>query len=182
LGAAVNAELQRANRRTLGKLALMALAMFGFGFALVPLYSVFCDVTGLNRDAAQALANNTQVDASRWVRVQLVANVQDDSLWRFTPPPRSVVIHPGQLVQVAYELDNLTDRALLGRAVPSYGPPEAGPHFKKIECFCFHEEHLAPREKAKLPLVFVIDRDLPPDLTVVTLSYTFFQLPARQGT
>lgn len=177
----MNAELRRANRRTLRKLILAAVGMFGFGFALVPLYSVFCDVTGLNRDAAQALANNTQVDAGRWVTVQLVANVQDDSLWRFSAPPRSVVVHPGQLVQVAYELANLTDRNLLARAVPSYGPPEAGPHFKKIECFCFHEEHLAPHEKASLPLVFVIDRKLPADLNVVTLSYTLFQLPARSG-
>lgn len=178
----MNAQQERANRRTVRKLLIVVAAMFGFGFALVPLYSVFCDVTGLNREAEQALVNNTQVDTSRWVTVQLVANVQDDALWRFSAPPRSLVVHPGQLVQVAYTLDNLTDRRLVARAVPSYGPPEAGPHFRKIECFCFHEEHLAPREQATLPLVFVIDRSLPADLNVVTLSYTLFQLPQGSRT
>ena len=174
----MNDALREANRKMLGKLGLLAFAMFGFGFALVPLYGVFCDLTGLNRDADQALGNNTQVDTSRWVKVQLITNVQNGDIWHFTPP-HTVTVHPGQLTQVAFELDNQTDRYLLGRAVPSFGPREASLYFKKIVCFCFHEEHLAPHEKAKLPLIFVIDRNLPADLKVVTVSYTLFQLPTK---
>jgi cytochrome c oxidase assembly protein subunit 11 len=174
-------DTRRANRRTMVKLLLVAMAMFGFGFALVPLYSVFCDVTGLNRDAAQALVNNTQVDQSRRIIVELVANTQDNSLWRFSAPSQPLLVHPGELVQVEYKLENLTDRPLLGRAVHSYGPLAAGPYFKNIECFCFRNEHLAPREKTALPLVFVIDRNLPRDINVVTLSYTLFKLAPGTG-
>lgn len=168
-------ELGRANLTTLKRFGLVALAMFAFGFVLIPLYGVFCDLTGLNRDAAQALVNNTQVDFSRRVRIELVANVQDGAVLRFTAPRMPVDVHPGQLVRVEYELENLTGRPLVGRAVPSYGPAAAGAHFKKIDCFCFREQHLAPHEKLHLPVLFVLDRQLGADMNVVTLSYTFFQ-------
>ncbi len=168
-------DLGQINALTLRRLALAALLMFGFGFVLIPLYGVFCDLTGLNRDAAQALANNTQVDFSRRVRIELVANVQDGAVWRFTAPRMPVDAHPGQLVQVEYELENLTDHPLVGRAVPSYGPAAAGAHFKKIDCFCFREQRLAPHEKLRLPVLFVLDRRLGADMNVVTLSYTFFR-------
>lgn len=170
-------DLGRANLTTLKRFGLLALAMFGFGFVLIPLYDVFCDLTGLNRDAAQALANNTQVDFSRRVRIELVANAQDEAVFRFTAPRMPVDAHPGQLVQVEYELENLTDHPLVGRAVPSYGPAAAAAHFKKIDCFCFREQRLAPHEKLRLPVMFVLDRQLGADMSVVTLSYTFF----RQG-
>jgi len=167
------------NRRTSLRLTLLSAAMFAFGFALVPLYDVFCDLTGLNRDAAQALANNTQVDASRRVRIELVANVQEGALWRFAAPRLPVDVHPGELVQVEYELENLSDRPLVGRAVPSYAPLAAAAHFKKIDCFCFREQHLAPHEKVRLPVLFVLDRGVARDMKVVTLSYTFFALGKR---
>ncbi|MDP2834341.1 MAG: cytochrome c oxidase assembly protein [Pseudomonadota bacterium] len=167
------------NRRTSLRLTLMSAAMFAFGFALVPLYDVFCDLTGLNRDAAQALANNTQVDPSRRVRIELVANVQEGALWRFAAPRLPVDVHPGELVQVEYELENLSDRPLIGRAVPSYAPLAAAAHFKKIDCFCFREQRLAPHEKVRLPVLFVLDRGVARDMKVVTLSYTFFALGKR---
>ena len=167
------------NRRTSLRLTLMSAAMFAFGFALVPLYDVFCDLTGLNRDAAQALANNTQVDFSRKVRIELVANVRDDALWRFAAPRLPVDAHPGELVQVEYELENLSDQPLVGRAVPSYAPLAAAAHFKKIDCFCFREQRLAPHEKMRLPVLFVLDRGVASDMRVVTLSYTFFALGKR---
>jgi cytochrome c oxidase assembly protein subunit 11 len=169
------AELARTNASSLRRFGLLAAAMFGFGFALIPVYDVFCDLTGLNRDAAQALANNIQVDFSRRVRIELVANVQDGAVWRFGAPSRSVDAHPGQLVRVEYELENLTGRPLVGRAVPSYGPAAAAAHFKKIDCFCFREQRLAPHEKIRLPVLFVLDKNVPRDLGVVTLSYTFFE-------
>jgi cytochrome c oxidase assembly protein subunit 11 len=167
------------NLRTSMRLAAMSAAMFAFGFALVPLYDVFCDLTGLNRDAAQALANNTQIDRSRSVRIELVANVQDGARWRFTAPRQPVNVHPGELTRVDYELENLTDRPLVGRAVPSYAPAAAAVHFKKIECFCFREQHLAPHEKLRLPVLFVLDRGIAAELKVVTLSYTIFEQGKR---
>ena len=178
----MNTELARANIQTLRRLLLAALSMFAFGFAMVPLYDIFCDVTGFNRGEVQALARNTQVDSSRQVRVEflandLLANVQDGAPWRFTAPAMPINPHPGELVQVEYELENLTDRPLTGRAVPSYGPAAAAPHFKKIECFCFRNQTLEPHEKRRMPVLFVLDRELPPDMGVVTLSYTFFELP-----
>ena len=167
------------NRRTSLRLTFMSAAMFAFGFALVPLYDVFCDLTGLNRDAAQALVNNTQVDVSRRVRIELVANVQDGALWRFAAPRQPVDVHPGELVQIEYELENLTGQPLVGRAVPSYAPLAAAAHFKKIDCFCFREQRLAPHEKVRLPVLFVLDRGVARDMKVVTLSYTFFALGKR---
>lgn len=167
----------RANKRTLRWLLGMVVAMFGFAFALVPLYDVFCDLTGLNRGEIQALARNTQVDVSRRVRVELVANAPDDATWRFAAPAQPVNPHPGELVRVDYELENLSDRPLRGRAVPSYGPAAAASHFRKIECFCFRDQILAPGEKRVLPVLFVLDRTLPADMGVVTLSYSFFAKP-----
>ena len=167
----------QANARTLRRLLLAVLAMFGFGFAMVPLYNTFCDLTGFNRGEVQALAQNTQVDASRQVRVELLANVQDAAALRFTAPDKPITSHPGALVRVDYELENLTDKPLVGRAVPSYGPAAAASYFKKIECFCFRNQDLAPHEKRQLPVLFVLDRAMPPDMGVVTLSYTFFELP-----
>lgn len=168
---------EQANARTLRRLLLAVLAMFGFGFAMVPLYNTFCDLTGFNRGEVQALAQNTQVDASRQVRVELLANVQDAASLRFIAPAKPINSHPGALVRVDYELENLTDKPLVGRAVPSYGPAAAASYFKKIECFCFRNQDLAPHEKRQLPVLFVLDRAMPPDMGVVTLSYTFFELP-----
>ncbi len=182
----MTAQLARANARTLRRLLLAVGAMFGFGFALVPLYDVFCDLTGLNRGEIQALARNTQVDASRRVRVEFLASEvpaaarhagQPRAAWRFTAPPRAIDPHPGELVRVDYELENLTGRPLTGRAVPSYGPAAAAAYFKKIECFCFRDQTLAPGEKRVLPVLFVLDRTLPADMGVVTLSYAFFPSP-----
>ena len=177
----MNAEQARANARTLRRLLLLALAMFGFGFALVPLYTTFCNATGFNRGEIQAAARNTQVDYTRRVRVELLANVQDDAPWRFTAPSKPIDPHPGELVQVEYQIENLTDRPILGRAVPSYGPAAAALYLHKIECFCFSNQDLAPHEKRRLPVLFVLDRKMPRDMGVVTLSYTFFELPQGNG-
>lgn len=172
-------DLGQANRRLLRRLLVLSLAMFGFGFALIPFYDVFCDLTGLNRGDVQALAKNTQVDYSRAVAVELVANVPDSTPLKLTAPGNAVLAHPGQLVQIEYEVENLTGRAVVGQAVPSYGPAAAAEYFKKIECFCFREQRLAPMEKRRLPVMFVLDRSIPSDMPVVTLSYTFFELPPK---
>ncbi|NTV97260.1 MAG: cytochrome c oxidase assembly protein [Thiobacillus sp.] len=162
------------NAALLRKLLLFTVAMFGFAYALVPLYRTFCDLTGLNRDEAQVLARNTQVDLSRRVQVQLLADSSAGAAWRLTAPAEAITPHPGELVEVEYQLDNLGDQPLVGQAVPSYAPAEAAAYFKKIECFCFREQRLAPHESRRLPVLFVLDRQLPPAIGVVTLSYRFY--------
>lgn len=171
----MNTGIARANIVMLRRLLLLVVAMFGFVFALVPLYSIFCDVTGLNRDEAQVLAQNSQVDTSRWVQVQMLATTQSSDSWRLAAPTESISPHPGELTHVEYELENLSDQPLVGRAVPSYAPARAAAYFKKIECFCFREQQLAPHEKLRLPVLFVLDNRLPADIGVVTLSYTFYK-------
>ncbi|HEY0664281.1 MAG TPA: cytochrome c oxidase assembly protein [Thiobacillaceae bacterium] len=167
------------NARTLGKLVVATVAMFAFGFALVPFYYKICEVTGINAGAEQSLAKNTQVDASRWVTLEFDANTNAALPWRFTPMQRSMKVHPGQLVQVDYEVTNTSDRAIAGQAVPSYGPARAAAFFRKIECFCFTPQTLAAGESRRMPVMFVLDPSMDRDVHTVTLSYTFFDVSAQ---
>lgn len=162
------------NARTLIKLVVATLAMFGFGFALVPFYYKICEVTGINAGAEQSLARNTQVDASRWVTLEFDANVNPALPWQFRPLQGSLRVHPGELVQVEYEVVNTSDRPVVGRAVPSYGPARAAEFFRKIECFCFTPQALAAGESRRMPVLFVLDPAMDRDVHTVTLSYTFF--------
>lgn len=164
-----------ANRRLLIKLAVVALVMFGFGFALVPFYKQICEAAGINNLLNPDAVGNTQVDASRTVTVEFDANTHDLP-WRFKPMRNSMKVHPGEIAQVAYEVVNTRDQAVSGQAVPSYGPRLAGQYFKKIECFCFTPQILNPRETRRMPVVFVIDPALPKDVGTITLSYTFFEV------
>lgn len=169
------------NSRTLGKLIVVTLGMFGFGFALVPFYYKICEVTGVNAGAEQSLAN-TQVDSGRWVTLEFDANINAALPWRFKPEVRSMKVHPGQLVQVEYEVTNTSDRAIIGQAVPSYGPARAAGFFKKIECFCFSPQTLAAGESRRMPVLFVLDPAMDDDVHTVTLSYTFFDAGAQART
>jgi cytochrome c oxidase assembly protein subunit 11 len=173
--------MARANATTLGKLVIVTLGMFGFGFALVPFYYKICEVTGVNAGAEQALARNTQVDAGRWVTLEFDANTNAALPWRFRPGVRSMKVHPGQLVQVEYEVTNTSERAIVGQAVPSYGPQRAAGFFKKIECFCFTPQTLAAGETRKMPVLFVLDPAMDDDVHTVTLSYTFFDRSRQAG-
>ncbi len=178
--------LASANRRLLLRLALSAVAMFGFGFLLVPFYETICEVTGINnflRPEAEAGARavvNTQVDVGRVVTVQFDANLHDLA-WQFRPLQRSVQVHPGELVHVDYEVSNPGDVAVTGQAVPSYGPQLAGRYFNKLDCFCFTQQTLAPGEVRTMPVVFVINPELPAEVNTITLSYTFFELQGRRA-
>jgi cytochrome c oxidase assembly protein subunit 11 len=161
------------NRALLVKLIVVACAMFGFGFALVPLYEKICEVTGVrNVDEADAAAN-TQVDTTRTVRIELDANTRNLP-WSFRPLEAVVDVHPGEMRQVVYEVVNNTGQRVTGQAIPSYGPQHAARYFRKLECFCFAQQTLAPGERREMPVVFVIDPELPKDLPTITLSYTFF--------
>lgn len=164
------------NRRMLKKLGVFALFMFGFGFAMVPFYQKFCEVTGINNLIRPAAAvENTQVDKSRWVTIEFDANAHGLA-WDFAPVQRSVRVHPGEMVQVAYEIRNNSPVAVVGQAIPSYGPKTAAEHVKKLECFCFTQQKLGAGESRVMPVQLVIDSQLPADVNTVTLSYTFFEV------
>jgi len=164
------------NRRTFARLAVFAIAMFGFGFAIVPLYRTFCELTGINNLQQADQPGNTQVDASRTLTVELDANVRGDLPWSFRPLENAVKVHPGQLTQVAYEIRNDSPATLTAQAIPSYGPRLAAAYFRKLECFCFAKMELKAGEVRQVPVVFVIDPALPADVNTVTLSYSFFEV------
>ena len=165
----------RSNRLLLAKLGLVVVVMFGFGFALVPFYDQICKATGLRDIDAPDEAKNTQVDSTRSVRLELDANTSKLP-WRFRPLTPIVTVHPGELTQVVYEVENLSDHTVTGQAVPSYGPRLAAEYFRKLECFCFTRQVLGPHEKRQMPVVFVIDPKLPREVPAITLSYTFFEV------
>jgi cytochrome c oxidase assembly protein subunit 11 len=167
------------NRTILRKLVIISALMFAFGWALVPLYRKICEVTGINivtaRDEdAVRVARNTQVDRSRTITVEFDANKQ--GAWRFKPHVNHLQVHPGELVQVTYDLVNLEPRAMAGQAIPSYAPLQSAQYFQKLECFCFQQQTLTAGETRQFPVVFFIDPNLPRDVQTITLSYTFFEV------
>jgi len=169
------------NRRMGVRLAVVALAMFGFGYALVPFYDAICRALGVNDFVkADLRPANTQVDATRTVTVELDANAHGLP-WSFRPLVRHLTVHPGEIATVEYEIANVRSEAVTAQAVPSYGPARAGEYFRKIECFCFTQQTLAAGETRRMPVVFVVDPKLPRDVNTITLSYTFFEVSGRGG-
>ena len=173
----------KGNRQLLVRLSVIAVAMFGFGYLLVPFYEKICQVTGLRDLDRPAEVANTQVDATRSVMIVFDANTRGLP-WSFKPLQPSVKVHPGALTQVDFEIVNQTSRPVTGQAIPSYLPRDAASHFRKLDCFCFTTQTLKPGETRRMPVVFVLDPDVPAELHTVTLSYTFFEVeggPASAG-
>lgn len=170
------------NRRMLLRLSVVAVFMFGFGYALVPFYDAICAALGVNslvqQDSAQVA--NTQVDRSRTVTIEFDANAHNLP-WNFRPLVRHITVHPGEVATVEYEIANVRSEPVTAQAVPSYGPTRAGEHFRKMECFCFKQQTLAAGETRRMPVVFVVDPKLPKDVNTITLSYTFFEVSGRGG-
>jgi len=159
------------------KLVLTVFAMFGFGFALVPLYDIFCEVTGINgKTSSVAAASSTYVDDSRLVTVEFIARTQGQLPWRFEPVVKKMKVHPGQMHQVNFEVANLSASNMVVQAVPSVSPGVAATYFNKIECFCFNQQPLTQGQVASLGLQFYIDKELPEQYSTVTLSYTLFDI------
>lgn len=179
--------LRADNLRMMGKLVVVATLMFGFGYALVPLYKAICNALGINvlsvaerggpLAASRQRPANTQVDPSRTVTIEFDANVRGP--WEFKPAQRSLQVHPGEVATVMYEFRNVQNRTMAAQAIASFAPMNSAAHFNKLECFCFNEYTLAPGESRQWPVVFYVDAKLPKDVTTITLSYTFFEVGGK---
>jgi cytochrome c oxidase assembly protein subunit 11 len=187
----IGPRLRRENVRMTAKLAVVAAGMFGFGYALVPVYRAICEYTGINILALGELAvpggasggadvrvpENTQVDTSRTITVEFDTNVR--GVWIFKPAVATMQVHPGELHTVMYQFQNVQDRRMSAQAIPSYAPQQAAPYFNKLQCFCFNQYTLDPGEKKEWPVAFVIDPKISKDVKTITLSYTFFEVGGK---
>ena len=165
------------NTRLVKKLVVTVFLMFGFGFALVPLYDVFCDITGLNGKTNTVAADaSNSVDTSRTVTVEFIARTQGNLPWEFAPEVKRMQVHPGEMHQTNFLVKNNSASNMVVQAIPSVSPGLTAAYFNKIECFCFNQQPLERGQSADLGLQFYIDKDLPADYTTVTLSYTLFDI------
>ena len=178
------ANIKTINRQILLKLLLASILMFGFGYALVPLYKALCEVTGINvvtnknnygvRAHGATKPENTQVDYSRTVTIEFDSNSRGP--FSFKPVKNYLEVHPGEMAEIVYKVSNNLNRPVEAQAIPSYAPKAATEFFTKLECFCFQQQTLNPHQMRDMPVVFVIDPNLPKDVKTITLSYTFFEL------
>ena len=173
--------LKRTNKQTFSKLAVLSFLMFGFGFSLIPFYEAICEVTGINvlatRDKSEVTIDEIDpeaIDYSRRITVEFDSNSHGP--WTFKAEESSVNVHPGELIVVEFEVTNPAKIKSSGQAIPSYAPLQAASYLKKLECFCFQQQNLEAGETRIFPVAFVIDKDIPLNITNITMSYTFFEL------
>ena len=182
----ISAHTKAKNRRTLLVLVGVTLGMFGFGFALVPLYGLLCQVTGIQSVEQRAALNRASAViaegeiAERWVTVKFDATVHPELPWAFRPLERKVRVHPGQVQEVNFVAENRSSKAITGQALPSVAPWQATAFFSKMECFCFSRQTLAGRETKEMPLRFMVSPDLPEDIGSLTLSYSFMRSEGQE--
>jgi cytochrome c oxidase assembly protein subunit 11 len=179
-----SSDVRTANNRLLRRLLLVTVVMFGFGFALVPIYSVFCKITGLNGKTGRVDAQQVQamhVDESRWVTVEFTTSVNQGMPWEFRARQTRIRVHPGAINKVVFHVRNTADEAITGQAIPSLVPGLAAAHFKKLECFCFDRQTLKAGEEKDMPVRFVVEPELARDVETVTLAYTFFNVDAASA-
>jgi len=168
---------------TSGKLAVFALAMFGFGYALVPLYDVLCDITGLNGKTGEitaAAVSELVIDYNRTVTVEFDTNVNSALPWKFKAVDNKLLVHPGEVTEAVFIAVNTSASEVTGQAVPSVAPAQASLYFNKTECFCFSRQTLAAHEQKEMVVRFVVETDLPKKISTLTLSYTFFVAPEEK--
>ena len=172
--------LEQRNQRTVRKLVLGAIAMFGFAFAMVPIYDVLCDITGLNgKTSSTAADGDVELDENRLITVQFVTVASEGMVWDFKPQVRSIKVHPGEITQVNFTVRNPADSTIVGQAIPSVTPGLAAPHLLKTQCFCFNNQTLAAGGEAEMPMIFYLDPALPKHINTITLSYTMFDVTER---
>lgn len=165
------------------KLVFGVLGMFAFGFALVPLYDVFCDLAGINGKTSDSAyeAVEVKIDTGRTITVQFVAQNNDGMVWEFSPEVTSVKVHPGEPTTTTFFARNPTTKNMVAQAIPSVSPGRAAEYFHKTECFCFNEQELGARSEVDMPLQFIVDQDLPADIQTITLAYTIFDVtPSKE--
>jgi len=176
--------LDTVNRRTGKKLFFVAVLMFGFGYAMIPLYSVLCKVTGINGKTETVTSlpkGGLVVDTSRTITVEFTGLASSELPWDFKPEQNEIRVHPGEVKVVTYIVRNNATESVTGQAVPSVAPNRSARHFKKLECFCFTSQTLAAGETKEMPVRFYIDDKLPKDLDRITLSYTFFNANSQSS-
>lgn len=167
-------------RRLVLRLSLVVVAMFAFGFALVPIYDVMCQAFGINGKTAGAYSGAQMVDEQRQVRVQFLATNAAGMSWEFRAKADDLLVHPGGSNEMLFVAFNPTDRPMTAQAIPSVAPSKAAAFFHKTECFCFTQQVLQPGERIEMPVRFIVDRDLPADVHHLTLAYTLFDVTARK--
>ena len=165
------------HRPLLLRLTLLTVLMFGFGFLLVPLYDVFCQITGLNGKVLNTgPVTEVGVDTERRIRVQFIAVNNEAMPWQFAPVERELTVYPGEMKHTAYRVTNPSVRFMVGQAVPSVAPSEAAEYLHKVNCFCFENQPLQAGETKDMPLLFTVDAALPEHISTITLSYTLFDI------
>jgi cytochrome c oxidase assembly protein subunit 11 len=170
--------MNQGSKKTIRTLCFAVLGMFTFSFALVPLYDVFCEVTGLNGKIELRATNNTniEIDDGRDVSIQFVSHNNEEMPWTFEPTEDSIKIKTGKYHTATFYVKNPTNRTMIAQAIPSVAPSNAASHLKKLECFCFEQQELAPGEDALLPVRLIFDDKLPSSINSVVLSYTIFDV------
>ena len=174
----------RSNNRTVMKLVFMAFGMFGFGWAMIPLYDLLCEVTGLGGDPGGAYTYDPaseRVDRSRLVKVNFITNTNAGMPWSFWSDKGGMRVHPGELTEAKFYVKNTTDRVMIGQAIPSVVPITATEYFHKTECFCFNSQVLKPGEEMEMPMRFIVDSDLPDNVQSISLSYALFDITELAG-
>lgn len=175
---------KRSTKTLTGYLVLSVIGMFGFGFALVPLYDVMCEALGINGKTNTVSAvqpQGMQPDYSRTVRVEFMSHIKPDMPWQFVPETRVLEVHPGEVVQTNYIAKNLSGLSLVGQAVPSVSPGNGATYFNKMECFCFNQQPLDGHKSAEMGLIFYIEPEIPESIHTLTLSYTLFNITSDVG-
>ncbi len=169
-------DIEKKNNKLVHTLFFVAVAMFGFGYALVPLYDVFCDITGINGKVEAVAAKETsyKVDLTREVTVEFITSLNKSAPMEFSVERNTIKVHPGQYYTIQFYAKNKTDKEMVAQAIPSVSPGLAADYFRKTECFCFTEQRFKPHEGRTMPVRFVVDPALPTDYRIITLAYTFF--------
>jgi cytochrome c oxidase assembly protein subunit 11 len=168
--------IRKNNRKVIIYLLALVVAMFGFGFALVPIYDAMCKTLGINGKTGGPSVNTAAVDESRTVTVLFIANNNANLPWKFYPMIKKIILHPGQNARISYFAENETNHVMTVQAIPSVSPGIAAKYLKKTECFCFNRQTLKSKQSMEMPLLFHLDPNLPKNMNTVILSYTLFDV------
>ncbi|TVP90779.1 MAG: cytochrome c oxidase assembly protein [Pseudomonadaceae bacterium] len=171
------------NKRLITWLFVLVVGMFGFGFALVPIYDVICDAFGINGKTSSTAYTGSDkvVDESREIRMQFISSNAGGMVWRFGPETNELVLHPGETKVMNFIAHNPTDKPMVAQAIPSVAPSTAAAYLHKTECFCFEQQVLQPGETVEMPVRFIIDPGLPNEVRRMTLAYTLFDVTERMS-